>query len=126
MRIRFEFHGTAEDERQLGHVEQRLVVVEPQVVVGNAHLVERDLLGVLEEAVGPPNAIQPVHVQDAVLLAHVFGQPEPRIPPALRQKYVRHIGHRFLFGASGGGWQWQCSGLLFIWTVVVVVVHYVF
>ena len=67
-------------------------MVEPEVVIRYRHLVEGDLLRVLEEAVGPPNVVQPVDVEDPVLLRHVFRQPQPRVPPALREKYVRHVG----------------------------------
>ena len=48
-------------------------MVEPQIMVGHAHFVEGDFLGVLEEAVGPPNIVQPVDVQDAIICRHVFG-----------------------------------------------------
>lgn len=84
MRIRLELHGAAEYECQLGHVQKCLIVVQPQVVIRDAHLVKRDLLCVLEETVWPPNAVQPVHVQDAILLAHVLRQPQAWIPPTLR------------------------------------------
>lgn len=55
------------------------------------HLVEGDLLGVLEEAVGPPDIVQPIHVEYPVILGHVLRQPQPRVPPALREKYVGHV-----------------------------------
>lgn len=66
-------------------------MVEPEVVIGYRHLVECDFLRVLEEAVRPPNVVQPVDVEDPVLLRHVFRQPQSRVPPALREKYVRHV-----------------------------------
>lgn len=92
MRIGLELHGAREDQSELGHVEQRLVVVQPEIVIGDAHLMEGDLLGVLEEAVRTPDAVQPVHIQDAVLFAHILGQPQARITPALCKENVRHIG----------------------------------
>ena len=66
-------------------------MVEPEVMVRYRHLVEGDLLRVLEEAVRPPDIVQPVHVQYSVLFGHVLREPEPRVPPALRQKYVRDV-----------------------------------
>lgn len=66
----------------LGHVQQRLIVIKPQVVVGNRHLMERDFLGVLEEAVGPPDRVQPLHVENPILFAHVFRKPQAGVAPA--------------------------------------------
>lgn len=66
-------------------------MVEPEVVVGDGHLVEGDPLGVLEETVGSPDVVEPLHVQDAVLLRHVLRQPQAVVPPALRQEDVRHV-----------------------------------
>lgn len=56
-------------------------MVQPQVVIGYAHLVEGDLLGVLEEAVGSPDAVQPLHVEDPVLLVHILRKSQARISP---------------------------------------------
>ena len=75
----------------LGHVDERFVVVEPQVVVGHAHLVERDLFGIFKENIRSPDFLEPGHVQDAVLFGHVLRQPESVISPALRQKDVGHV-----------------------------------
>jgi len=49
-------------------------------------------LFVLQEAIGPPNAVQPVDIQYAILLTHVLRQPQARITPALCKEDVRHIG----------------------------------
>ena len=43
----------------LDHVEDGVVEVQPEVVVGDSHGLEGDLLGVLEERVGPPDVAQP-------------------------------------------------------------------
>jgi len=94
MWIGFKLHGARQNQRELGHVEQRFVVVQPEIVVRNAHLVEGDLLGVFEEAIGPPDAVQPVDIQYAILFAHVLRQPQARITPALCKEDVRHIGLR--------------------------------
>ena len=75
----------------LGHVDERFVVVEPQIVVGHAHLVERDFLGVFEETVRPPQVLQPADVQVAVLFGHVLRTPQAVISPALCQKDVGHV-----------------------------------
>lgn len=83
MRIRFKFHGTRQHQRQLGHIEQRLVMVKPEIMIGYAHLVEGDLFGILKETIGTPNAVQPVHVENAILLAHVLWQTQTRIAPTL-------------------------------------------
>jgi hypothetical protein len=61
-------------------------------MVGDAHLVERDFLGVLEEAVRTPDVMQPVDVDNPVILPHVLGQSEPGVPPALRQEDVGDVG----------------------------------
>ena len=41
----------------LDHVHDLLVLVEPEVVVGNGHPLEGDLLGVLEEGIRPPDVL---------------------------------------------------------------------
>jgi len=92
MRIGLKLHGARQDQREFGHIEQRFVVVQPEIVIGNAHLMEGDLFGVLKEAIGPPNAVQPVDIQYAILLTHVLRQPQARITPALCKEDVRHIG----------------------------------
>lgn len=70
-------------------------MVQPQIMVGYAHLVKGDLLSVLEEAVGPPNLIEPVHIEDPVLLVHVLREAQPRIPPGLCQEYIGYISLKF-------------------------------
>jgi len=66
-------------------------VVQPQIVVGDAHLVEGDFLGILEETIRPPDVVQPLDVQNSVFLAHVLRQPEPRVSPALGQEDVSDV-----------------------------------
>ena len=78
----------------LRHIQQRLIVVEPQVVVGDAHLVECDFLGVLEEAIRPPDVVQPVDIENSVILAHVLRQSEPGVSPALCQEDVGDVSLR--------------------------------
>lgn len=58
-------------------------MVEPQIMIGDAHLMERHLLCILEETVWSPDVMQPLHIQNSVVLAHVFWQSKPGIPPAL-------------------------------------------
>ena len=78
----------------LRHIQQGLIVVQPQVMVGDAHLVESDFLGILEEAVRPPDVVQPVDVENSVILAHVLRQSEPSVSPALCQEDVSDVGLR--------------------------------
>ena len=75
----------------LGHVDEGLVVVEPKVVVGHAHLVKGDLFGIFEKDVGAPDILQPADVEDSVLLGHVLRQSESMVPPTLGQEDVGHI-----------------------------------
>lgn len=75
----------------LWHVQQRLIVVQPQVMVGYAHLVKRDFFRVFEETIRSPYVMQPFDIQYAVVFAHVFREPESLVPPALRQEYVRYV-----------------------------------
>lgn len=56
----------------LRHVEEGFVVIQPKIMIRYRHLVERDFLRVLEEAVRPPDIVQPVYVQYSVLLGHVL------------------------------------------------------
>lgn len=67
-------------------------MVEPEVVVGHGHLMERHLLCVLEETVRTPDVMQPLDVQNAVLLRHVLRQTQTVVPPALRQEDIGHVG----------------------------------
>ncbi len=56
----------------LDDVEDSFVGVDPQVVVGYGHGLKRDLFGVLEIRVGPPDALQPVHVEQPVANSSSF------------------------------------------------------
>lgn len=103
----------------LGHVEDRVVSIEQQIVIGYRHRLERDLFGVLEERVRPPDGVQPVHLQQSArcnkekktasdenpsknkedprsrsLLRyrrHIFGQPQSVIRPRLSQEDVGRV-----------------------------------
>ena len=75
----------------LGHVDEGLVVVEPKVVVGHAHLVEGDFLGVFEETIRTPEILEPADVEIAVLFGHVLRQSKSMVPPTLGQEDVGHI-----------------------------------
>lgn len=66
-------------------------MIKPEVVVGDAHFVECDLFGVLEEAVWAPDVVQPLDVQNAVLLLHVLRQAQPGVTPSLCQENVRDV-----------------------------------
>lgn len=66
-------------------------MIQPQIMVRNAHFMEGDFLGVFKEAIWPPNIVQPLHVQDPVLLVHIFREPETRISPGLGEKYVGDV-----------------------------------
>jgi hypothetical protein len=66
-------------------------VIKPEVVVGDAHFVKCDLFGVLEEAVGSPDVMQPLDVQNAVLLLHVLRQAQPGVTPSLCQENIRDV-----------------------------------
>ena len=51
----------------LDHVENALVLVEPDVVVGNGDVLEGNFLGVLEERVWSPHRVEPGGRQQAVI-----------------------------------------------------------
>ena len=42
----------------LDHVENPFTLVQPDIVVGYGHGLERDLFGVLEVGIGPPDVLQ--------------------------------------------------------------------
>ena len=75
----------------LDHVEDGGIVVQPQVVVGYGHSLEGDLLGVLEEGVRPPDAMEPLDGEETVLAAHVGGKNQPVVLPVLGEENVRSI-----------------------------------
>lgn len=91
MRIGFEFHRTRQNQSQFRHIQERLIVVQPQIMIRNGHLVERHAFRVLKEAIRPPDIMQPFHIQYAVLLAHILRQPQSGVPPTLRQEYVGDV-----------------------------------
>lgn len=74
VRIDEEVHGTGESQCELDHVEDRLVLVQPQIVVGNGHRLKGDRFGVLEKGVWAPHILQPLHLQQAIVTGHVLGQ----------------------------------------------------
>lgn len=93
MGIDQEVHGAGQPQRQLHHVQDRLVLVQPHVVVGDGHRLERDRLGVLEERVRPPHVLEPLDLQQPVLGGHVLRQPQPVVLPGLREEDVRRVRH---------------------------------
>ena len=75
----------------LDHVEDRLVLMEPDVVVGDGHILEGDLLGVLEVRVRLPDVIKPGDGQRSVDGAHVAREPQTVVHPALREENVGRV-----------------------------------
>jgi len=60
-------------------------------MVWYGHFVEGNLLRILEETVGSPDIMQPIHVKYPVILGHVFRYSQSRVPPTLSEKYVGHV-----------------------------------
>ena len=79
------------DLYSLDHVEDGLVVMEPDVVVRDCHLLEGDLFGVFEVGVGLPNVVGPGDGEKPVVGAHVARKPQTVLHPALGEKYVRRV-----------------------------------
>jgi hypothetical protein len=61
-------------------------------MIGDAHLMECYFLCILEETVGSPDVMQPLHIQNSVVLAHIFRQSKSGIPPTLCQEDVSDEG----------------------------------
>ena len=57
-------------------------------MVGDGDVLERDLLGVFEERIGPPHLTQPRRRQQSVLGRHVVRQTQPVVLPHLREEDV--------------------------------------
>lgn len=66
MRVDEKVHGTRQPQGQFHHVQDRLVLVQPHVVVRNGHGLEGDGFGVLEEGVWAPHVLQPFHFEEPV------------------------------------------------------------
>lgn len=79
------------DEDSLDHVEDALVLVEPNVVIGDCDVLKGDLLGVLEEGVRPPHGMKPRRWQEPVIGRQVVREAETIILPRLREEYVRRV-----------------------------------
>jgi len=89
-------HDAGQFEGQLDHVEYRLVLVQPHVVIGYGHRLKGHRFGVLEKRIWTPHILQPVHLQQSVLLRHILRQSQAVILPSLGEEHIRHIGHRVL------------------------------
>ena len=76
----------------LDHVEYRLVLPQPYVVIRNGHGLEGDGLGVLEEAVRPPNFSEPLDGQQPVVERHIIGQTQTVVFPALGKEHITGVG----------------------------------
>lgn len=87
-----EVHGTGQAERQLDHVEDRLVLVQPHVVIGNGHCLECHRLGVLKERIWTPHVLQPLDLEQSVAAGHVLRQAEAPVLPRLGEEDVRRVG----------------------------------
>ena len=70
-------HNDVRNTRQylLDHVENAIIVVEPDIVVGDGHLLEGDLLGVLEVRVWVPDFLEPVDRKKPVVAGLVLHFP---------------------------------------------------
>jgi len=41
----------------LGHIKESFIIVKPQIVIWNGHLMESYRFGILEETIGSPNVL---------------------------------------------------------------------
>lgn len=89
--IIIQFNNNVRIYSLLGHVKQCLVVIQPEIMIWYWHLVESNFFCIFEETVRSPDVMQPVHVEYSVIFGHVLWQPQSRIPPTLREKYVGHV-----------------------------------
>lgn len=88
MRIDEKVHGTGEAQCQLDHVEDRLVLVQPHVVIRDGHCLKGHGFGVLKKRVRTPHILQPIHFQESIAAGHVFGQSQAVVFPGLREEDV--------------------------------------
>lgn len=88
-------------KHSLHHVQYSLVLMQPDVMIGYGHLLERDFLGIFEEGVRAPDTFQPGDRQQSVPRRGVpkrhvaVGQPEAVVFPALCEEYVRRVRLKF-------------------------------
>lgn len=94
MRVNRKIHRTRQPQRQLDHIQNRLILVQPHVMIRNRHRLERHRFRILKKRIRSPHVLQPINLQQTILLRHILGQPQPMILPRLGEKYVRRIGHR--------------------------------
>lgn len=92
VRVNDKVHGTRKPQRELHHVENRFVFIEPHVMVGNCHRLKRHGFGVLEEAIRSPHILEPFNFQQTIFGRHVLGQSQSMILPCLCEKYVSSVG----------------------------------
>lgn len=79
----------------LDHVENLLVLVQPNVMVRDCHFLKDNLFGVLEVRVWSPHPIQPIQRQLPIVriaeIGRFVGYVQPVILPALRHKDVGRV-----------------------------------
>jgi hypothetical protein len=74
----------------LDHVKNCFVPVDPDVVIGNGHVLKIDSFSIFEKRVRSPDVIEPTNRQKSVLAGHVVRQLQSVVLPALSKKYVRY------------------------------------
>lgn len=92
VRIDDEVHRARQSQRQLHHVQDGFVFVQPHVVIGDGHCLESHRLGVLEEGVRSPHVLQPLHFEQAVFGGHILGQSKAVVFPGLGEENVSCVG----------------------------------
>ena len=52
--ITLKLHCTRQKQGEFDHVENGVICIEPDVMIRNGHLLERDLFGIFKERIRPP------------------------------------------------------------------------
>ena len=76
------------DDYLLNHIENGLVLVQPYIMIRDGHGLKSDLFGIFEEAVWPPNSVEPIHWQQTILSGHVVRQYQTMVFPLLGKEHV--------------------------------------
>ena len=83
--------GRKESKVLLDHVEDALVLVEPNVMIGNGNVLKGDLFCVLEKGIWPPHLLQPRGGQETVVGRQIIRETQSIVLPLLREENVRRV-----------------------------------
>lgn len=92
VRVNNKVHCTRQPQRQLHHVQDGFVLIQPHVVIWNCHCLECHRFCVLEERIGSPHIFKPFNLKQTIFWRHIFRKSQTMIFPCLCKENISGVG----------------------------------